>query len=77
MLLRHATTLSAEDFWPAFLVVAAITALSSIIFYQLPPDAGHEISGRKAAEISSRKGATKGVEKKASEGTADARDHKL
>jgi EmrB/QacA subfamily drug resistance transporter len=77
MLLRHATTLSADDFWPAFLVVAAITALSSILFYQLPPDAGHEISGRKAAEISSRKGATKGVEKKASEGTADARDQRL
>ncbi|MBR1220618.1 MFS transporter [Bradyrhizobium sp. U87765 SZCCT0131] len=77
MMLRHATSLSAEDFWPAFLVVAAITALSSLIFYRLPPDAGHEISGRKAAEISSRKGATKGVEKKASEGTADARDHKL
>jgi len=77
MLMRHATTLSADDFWPAFLVVAAITALSSFVFYRLPPDAGHEISGRKAAEISSRKAATKGIEKKASEGTADARDHKL
>ncbi len=77
MLLRHATALSADDFWPAFLVVASITALSAIFFYKLPPDAGHEISGRKAAEISSRKGAEKAAAKKASESTADARDQKL
>jgi EmrB/QacA subfamily drug resistance transporter len=77
MLARHATILSVEDFWPAFLVVAAITCLSSIVFYRLPQDAGHEISGRKAVEISSRKGVAQAAEKQASESTADARDQRL
>ena len=34
------------DFWPAFLVVAAISAASLIFNMALPPDAGVEISGR-------------------------------
>ncbi len=44
-------------FAPAFIVVAIISAVSAWFFWQMPDDAGHEISGRKAVEISSRKGA--------------------
>jgi hypothetical protein len=69
-LLRHQTELTANVFAPAFLVVSIISAASSYFFWQMPDDAGHEISGRKAVEISSRKGA-------ASEGTQDARDQRL
>jgi EmrB/QacA subfamily drug resistance transporter len=77
MLLRQATTLSAQDFPPAFVVVAVITALSAFFFVRLPSDAGHEISGRRAGAISSRKGAAREAEKQASETTSDARDLKL
>jgi len=77
MLLNHAASLSAQDFPPAFLVVAAITATSSLLFFRLPSDAGHEISGRKASEISSRKGAAKAAVKHANEDTFDARDLRL
>jgi MFS family permease len=76
--LHHATELTADVFAPAFLVVAIISAVSSYFFWQMPDDAGHEISGRKAVEkISSRKGAEKAAAKAASEGTEDARDQRL
>jgi EmrB/QacA subfamily drug resistance transporter len=77
MLLHHVSELSAADFAPAFIVVAIISAVSTWFFYQMPDDAGHEISGRKAVEISSRKGAAKAAAKAASEGTEDARDQRL
>jgi EmrB/QacA subfamily drug resistance transporter len=77
MLLHHVSELSAADFAPAFIVVAIISAISTWFFYQMPDDAGHEISGRKAVEISSRKGAAKAAAKAASEGTEDARDQRL
>ncbi len=77
MLVRHVTELSAADFAPAFIVVAIISAISAYFFWQMPDDAGHEISGRKAVEISSRKGAAKAAAKAASEGTEDARDQRL
>jgi EmrB/QacA subfamily drug resistance transporter len=77
MLMRHVSELSADDFAPAFLVVAAISAISAYFFWQMPDDAGHEISGRKAVEISSRKGAAQAAAKAASEGTEDARDQRL
>ena len=54
-----------------------ISAASAWFFWQMPDDAGHEISGRKAVEISSRKGAAKAATKAASEGTEDARDQRL
>jgi Major Facilitator Superfamily len=76
--LHHATELTADVFAPAFVVVAIISAVSSYFFWQMPDDAGHEISGRKAVEkISSRKGAEKAAAKAASEGTEDARDQRL
>jgi MFS family permease len=77
MLMRHASELGAGDLSPAFLVVAIISALSAYFFWQMPDDAGHEISGRKAVEMSSRKGAEKAAAKAASEGTEDARDQRL
>jgi EmrB/QacA subfamily drug resistance transporter len=77
MLVHHVSELSAADFAPAFIVVAIISAVSAYFFHQMPDDAGHEISGRKAVEISSRKGAAKAAAKAASEGTEDARDQRL
>jgi EmrB/QacA subfamily drug resistance transporter len=38
--------ISAADFPAAFLVVAAVTASSTIMFLQLPRDAGHQLAGR-------------------------------
>jgi EmrB/QacA subfamily drug resistance transporter len=77
MMLRPVSELTADDFAPAFLVVAIISAASTYFFWQMPDDAGHEISGRKAVEISSRKGAAKAAAKAASETTEDARDQRL
>jgi EmrB/QacA subfamily drug resistance transporter len=75
--LRHVHELSADDFAPAFLVVSIISAASAWLFWQMPDDAGHEISGHKAVEISSRKGAATAATKAAIEGTQDARDQRL
>ena len=77
MMLRHVSELTAAEFPPAFIVVAIISAASAYFFWQMPDDAGHEISGRKAVEISSRKGAAKAAAKAASETTEDARDQRL
>src|SRR3954467_1686254 len=59
MLLHHVDELSASVFLPGFVVVGVISAISAYFFWQMPADAGNEISGRKAVEISSRKGAEK------------------
>jgi len=40
-------TLQASDFQPAFLAVAVVSALSLLIFIQLPSDAGAELAGRR------------------------------
>jgi EmrB/QacA subfamily drug resistance transporter len=77
MLLHGMTELSAVDFAPGFIVVSLISAVSAYFFWQMPDDAGHEISGRKVIDIASRKGAEKAAAKAASEGTEDARDQKL
>src|SRR5438270_787532 len=77
MMVRHVSELSAAEFPPAFIVVAIISAASTYFFWQMPDDAGHEISGRKAVEISSRKGAATAAAKAASETTEDARDQRL
>ena len=74
---RGMTELSAADFAPAFLIVAMISATSAWFFWQMPDDAGNEISGRRAVEMSSRKGAEAAAVKATSEGTQDARDQKL
>ncbi len=77
MMLHHQTELTASVFAPAFVVVSIFSAASAYFFWQMPDDAGHEISGRKAVEISSRKGKEKAAAKAASEGTQDARDQRL
>ena len=79
--LHHQAELTADVFVPAFIVVSLISAASAWFFWQMPQDAGHEISGRKAIEISSRKGAAKSAAtaavKVAVEDTQDARDQRL
>jgi MFS family permease len=77
MALRQVTELSAADFSPAFVVVAVLAALSAYFFWQMPDDAGHEISGRKAIAIASKKGVASAATKAASEETQDARDQRL
>src|SRR5258708_39515052 len=46
MLLHHVSELSAADFAPAFIVVSVISTISAYFFYQMPADAGHQVSGR-------------------------------
>jgi hypothetical protein len=81
MVLRHASELTASEFPPAFIVVAIISAASAYFFWQMPDDAGHEISGRKALAIASRKDAAKTAVQEATvvatERTQDARDQRL
>jgi MFS family permease len=77
MALHHSSVLNAADFSPAFVVVAVLSAISAFFFWQMPDDAGHEISGRQAIDISSRKGVEKAAAKAASETTEDARDQRL
>jgi EmrB/QacA subfamily drug resistance transporter len=45
---NHSATMTAADFPPAFLIVGALTATAALIFVRLTPDAGAELSGRKA-----------------------------
>ena len=81
MWFRHMSELDATVFAPAFIVVALTSAASSFFFWQMPDDAGNEISGRKAVEIASRKGAAKSAAsaavKAATEDTQDMRDQRL
>ena len=77
MALNHASELTAASFSPAFAVVGALSAMSAYFFFQMPNDAGSEISGRRAVEISSRKGAAQAAVKAASETTEEVRDQRL
>ncbi len=74
MATRHATELSASDFWPAFVVVSIISAVSAYAFWKLPDDAGNEISGHKTAI---EPDTPKAVEAAAAESTHEVRDQKL
>jgi EmrB/QacA subfamily drug resistance transporter len=49
--LRQSTTISINDFPPAFLFVSLLSASAVLIFARLPRDAGAELSGRKAGEM--------------------------
>ncbi len=46
--LKQGATISAAEFPPAFLVVAALSATAALIFVRLSPDAGAQLSGRRA-----------------------------
>jgi MFS family permease len=43
--LRGVTTIDAADFPPAFLIVAAVSGASALLFRKLSPDAGAELAG--------------------------------
>src|SRR6185437_11412517 len=70
---RHLDELNATVFGPAFFVVALTSAVSSFLFWKMPQDAGHEISGRKGAA----KEVAQEARVAAIEGTQDARDQRL
>jgi len=76
MLLHHVSDLSAADFAPAFIVVAIISAVSTWFFYQMPVDAGHQVSGRRMVVISDPTREPEAEEEAASE-TVTARDQRL
>lgn len=73
MAVNKSAELSAADFWPAFVVVAVLSATSAYSFWRLPEDAGHQISGHKIPALEGPKAA----EAAAAESTQDARDQKL
>jgi EmrB/QacA subfamily drug resistance transporter len=50
--LRGAEDAAAQDFAPAFLIVAGISASAALVFWRLPSDAGAEVSGRAPASQS-------------------------
>jgi len=56
--LRQSTAIGIEDFPPAFLFVSLLSASAVFIFARLPPDAGAELSGRKAETAQERAEAT-------------------
>jgi EmrB/QacA subfamily drug resistance transporter len=70
---RNVAQPGAEDFWPAFVVVAILSATSCYAFWKLPDNAGHQISGHRIAAMEGPKAA----DAAAAESTQDARDQKL
>jgi MFS family permease len=48
--MRGGTALAADDFWPAFVIVALISMVSALVFLPLPADAGASVSGRPAKQ---------------------------
>jgi hypothetical protein len=73
---RHATELTAGDFAPGFIVVAIISTISSYFFFEMPADAGHQVSGRGVVNVASPERDAEPEETAATE-TADARDQRL
>jgi MFS family permease len=45
--LKHSATMGATDFPPAFIAIALFAASASLIFVQLKPNAGEELTGRR------------------------------
>src|SRR6266571_2604742 len=75
MLVRHVSELSAADFAPAFIVVSVISAISAHFFYEMPADAGHQVSGRGVLAVAPERDAE--PEETAAAETANARDQRL
>ncbi|MGB3866575.1 MAG: DHA2 family efflux MFS transporter permease subunit [Xanthobacteraceae bacterium] len=75
MTLRHAGELTAEQFGPAFVIVAVFAALSGWFFLRMPADAGHQVSGRQVIVVTAPREAE--AEEEAARETATARDQKL
>src|ERR1700753_3991229 len=76
LLLHHVSDTNAADCAPAFLVVAIISAVSTWFFYQMPVDAGHQVSGRRMVVISDPTREPEAEEEAASE-PVPARDQRL
>ena len=53
MWLHPVSELSPADFAPAFIVVSVISTISVYFFFELPADAGHQVSGRGVIAITS------------------------
>jgi MFS family permease len=76
MWLHHANELTAAYFAPAFVVVAIISTISTYFFYQMPIDAGHQVSGRGVVTVASSEPDAEPEETAATE-TANVRDQRL
>ena len=73
---NHTNELIASDFAPGFIVVAIISTISSYFFFEMPADAGYQVSGRGVVVIPSSQPEA-GPEETAATETADARDQRL
>ncbi|MCC6888930.1 MAG: MFS transporter [Hyphomicrobiales bacterium] len=49
---RGGDTIAAADFQPAWIIIALISGLTSLLFWRLPPNAGAEVSRRRSATSS-------------------------
>jgi EmrB/QacA subfamily drug resistance transporter len=76
MWFHHASELTAGYFAPAFIVVAIISTISTYFFYQMPTDAGHQVSGRGVPTVANPEPDAEPEETAATE-TANARDQRL
>jgi hypothetical protein len=76
MWVHHVTELSAADFAPGFIVVAIISTISAYFFYEMPVDAGHQVSGRGVVTVAVPERDAEPEETAAAE-TANARDQRL
>jgi hypothetical protein len=76
MWLHHASELTAAYFAPAFIVVSIISTISTFFFYQMPTDAGHQVSGRGVVAVANPEPDAEPEETAAAE-TAIARDQRL
>jgi EmrB/QacA subfamily drug resistance transporter len=76
MWLHHVTELNASLFAPAFIVVAVVSTLSAYFFWEMPADAGHQVSGRGVIVVPSPERDAEPEETAATE-TANARDQRL
>jgi len=72
---HHVSELSANDFAPGFIVVAIISTISAYFFYEMPVDAGHQVSGRGVVVTAPERDAE--PEETAATETANARDQRL
>jgi EmrB/QacA subfamily drug resistance transporter len=76
MWFHHADELTAAYFAPAFIVVSIISTISAYFFYEMPVDAGHQVSGRGVVAVANPEPDAEPEETAATE-TANVRDTRL